>query len=236
MDQAFRMRRRPTIHEQVWPKNSSFDAITTWPREFGIQVLNRVWMAFDRLSMDVLSLVADWTNLEQVERSLTDLHFDKIVELQTGEEPFLPTREVPDFESRSSARAMPRSNDFGFKIRGGDLSLVWPLEAKVLPELDGVTRYVADLESKYLACRSSPFSAEAGLIGYLLGVSADEVFRRIMQQVGQNPVGVPEFAPRQHRVTVHLRSVPSGKVYPSRFRCHHLLMVLTNRVEGSSRE
>ncbi len=100
------MRRRPTIHEQVWPKDSSFDAMSCWPREFGIQVLDRVWRAFDTLSADVLNRVQDWTDLEHIERSLTDLHFDKIVELQTGEEPFLPTREVPDFESRKSAMSM----------------------------------------------------------------------------------------------------------------------------------
>jgi hypothetical protein len=226
------MRRRPTIHELVWPKDSSFDAVSSWPTEFGVQVLNRVWKAFDRLSEDVLKSVHDWTNLEHVERSLTDLHYDKIVELQTGEEPFLPTREVPDFESRQSSRAMPRSNDFGFKIRGGDFSLVWPLEAKVIAGLDRVASYIADLNGKYLACRSSPFSPEAGLIGYLLGLDVDGVFESISKQINQNPVALSEFSMRQHRVSDHVRSVPEGKPYPSKFRCHHLLMQLRSDAIG----
>ena len=99
------MRRRPTIHEQVWPKDSSFDSLRAWPANFGVQVLERVWEAFDNLQVDVIQHVSDWNDLEHVERSLTDLHFDKIIELQSGEEPFLPTREVPDFESRTSASA-----------------------------------------------------------------------------------------------------------------------------------
>lgn len=221
------MRRRPTIHELVWPKGSSFDALSCWPREFSVQVLDRVWKAFDRLKEEVLNQVQDWADLEHIERSLTDLHYDKIVELQTGEEPFLPTREVPDFESRQSAKAMPRSNDFGFKIRGGDLSLVWPIEAKVIFEIDRVASYVADLNNKYLTFRSSPFSAEAGLIAYLRGIDVNDVFNRITEQIGQIPAGLPEFVNRQHRISNHVRTVPDGKPYPSMFRCHHLLMLLS---------
>lgn len=228
------MRRRPTIHEQVWPKDSSFDAVSTWPKEFGFQVLDRVWIAFDKLAADVLHQVQDWTDLEHVERSLTDLHFDKIVELQTGEEPFLPTREVPDFESRTSPTAMPRSNDFGFKIRGGDLSLVWPLEAKVISGNEQVALYVADLTSKYLACRSSPFSSEGGLVGYLRGPEAEDVFPQIGKLIGADLVALARFTDRHHRVSDHARYVPHGKSYPKDFRCHFLLMALVKRTRNSN--
>ncbi len=232
------MRRRPTIHEQVWPKDSSFDALRAWPANFGVQVLARVWKAFDNLKVDVIQHVGDWNDLEHVERSLTDLHFDKTVELQSGEEPFLPTREVPDFESRTSASAMPRSNDFGFKIRGGDLSLVWPLEAKVISSLSRVTDYLSDLRSKYLSCKSSPFSYEAGLIGYLLEVEGDDVLKQIgkegvLTEVVLTSDGLEMFAGRLHRCSDHERSVPNGKLYPSQFRCHHLLMPIS--MAGSSK-
>lgn len=228
------MRRRPTIHEQVWPKDSSFDSLRAWPANFGVQVLMRVWEAFDHLQPDVIHRVSDWTDLEHVERSLTDLHFDKIIELQSGEEPFLPTREVPDFESRTSASAMPRSNDFGFKMRGGDLSLVWPLEAKVISALPRVNDYLQDLNSKYLACKSSPFSHEAGLIGYLLGVETHDVLRRIEQDCPLHSKGLDAFAHRVHRCSDHNRRVPVRKRYPAQFRCHHLLMVVTAQASSNN--
>ena len=228
------MRRRPTIHEQVWPKDSSFDSLRAWPANFGMQVLERVWTAFDTLQVGVIPYVSDWSDLEHVERSLTDLHYDKIVELQSGEEPFLPTREVPDFESRTSASAMPRTNDFGFKIRGGDLSLVWPLEAKVISSLKRVADYLSDLNSKYLACKSSPFSHEAGLIGYLLDVKCDEVLLRIEQEIALTSDGLELLAGRLHRCSDHERNVPDGKFYPSRFRCHHLLMPISAQSQSNN--
>lgn len=228
------MRRRPTIHELIWPKDSSFDSLRAWPTNFGVQVLARVWEAFDNLQVDVIQHVSDWNDLEHVERSLTDLHFDKIVELQSLEEPFLPTREVPDFESRSSASAMPRSNDFGFKIRGGDLRLVWPLEAKVISTLPRITDYLRDLNSKYLACKSSPFSHEAALIGYLLGVDSEDVLQKIGQEFPLHSNGIAAFANRVHRCSDHNRKVPTGKHYPNQFRCHHLLMVIVAQVSPNN--
>lgn len=223
------MRRRPTIHERLWPKDSAFDALKAWPQDFSTRVLTRVWQAYDRLVADVFSHIVDWTNLEHVERSVTDLHFDKIVELQSGDEPFTPTREVPNFDARKSAKAMPPANDFGFKIRGGDLSLVWPLEAKVLQHSNDVDGYLRDLNDKYLACRSSPFSPEAGLIGYLIEGDVIETFGAIASRINQ-PLSIhAPFADRPHRTSDHQRTVLGGKPYPATFRCHHLLMSLGAR-------
>jgi hypothetical protein len=221
------MRRRPTIHEIVWPKDSTFIAVKAWPDDFIATLLLRVWTAFDHLASNILSLVQDWSDLEHLERSLTDLHFDHIVALQSGDDPFLPTREVPVFESRQSSQAMPPSNDFGFKIRGGDLSLVWPLEAKVIGEPLDVGRYVEDLSGKYLACRSSPFSPEAGLIGYKLDDQNEVTFNEIASRLGQQLSVYSPCCKRPHRTSEHHRIVPMGKPYPIQFRCHHLLMNVT---------
>jgi hypothetical protein len=213
----------------VWPKDSSFDSLRAWPQDFSAQVLQRVWQAFDLLQDGVFRYVTNWDDLEHLERSLTDLHYDKIVELQSGEEPFLPTREVPDFESRKSASAMPRSNDFGFKLRGGDLSLVWPLEAKVISSLQRVADYLNDLNTKYLTCKSSPFSHEAGLIGYLLNVDSESVLSRIGQDIKFQPNRSEIFSNRLHCFSDHERKVPLGKPYPARLRCHHLLMAIAGQ-------
>ena len=213
------MTRRPTIHELLWPKDSAFDALKAWPRGFGTRILTRVWEGYDRLVSEELSRIKDFANLEQVERSLTDLHFDKIVALQSGDEPFLPTREVPNFGATHSAKAMPPSNDFGFKIRGGDLSLVWPLEAKFVPQAARV--------DKYLKCRSSPFSSEAGLIAYLVDANIDATFSAIAHGIGQSLLKSKTFYKRLHWTTEHARKVPPNKPYPATLRCHHLMMPLT---------
>lgn len=220
-------RRRPTLHELLWPKDSAFDALKAWPRGFGTRILTRVWEGYDRLVSEELSRIKDFANLEQVERSLTDLHYDKIVALQTGDEPFLPTREVPNLDARHSAKAMPPANDFGFKIRGGDLSLVWPLEAKVVSQASRVDNYLRDLEDKYLQCRSSPFSSEAGLIAYLVDANVEATFSAISAGIGQVLVKSKTFSKRPHRTTEHVRMVPPDRPYPARFRCHHLMMPLT---------
>jgi len=164
--------------------------------------------------------------LEQTERSLTDLHYDKIVALQSGDEPFLPTREVPNFEARHSAKAMPPANDFGFKIRGGDLGLVWPLEAKFVSQASRVDKYLRDLEDKYLKCRSSPFSSEAGLIAYLVDANVDATCSAISAGIGQSLVKSKIFSKRSHWTTEHVRKVPANKPYPATIRCHHLMMPL----------
>lgn len=223
-------RRRPTIHELLWPKDSAFDALMAWPRGFGTRILTRVWEGYDRLVSEELSRIKDFTNLEQIERSLTDLHYDKIVALQSGDEPFLPTREVPNFEARHSARAMPPSNDFGFKTRGGDLSLVWPLEAKLVRQASRVDNYLRDLKDKYLKCRSSPFSSEAGLIAYLVEVDVDATCSAISAGIGQALVKSRTFSTRPHWTSKHEREVPLNKPYPAVFRCHHLMMPLTRNV------
>jgi hypothetical protein len=219
-------RRRPTLHELLWPKDSAFDVLKAWPRGFGTRILTRVWAGYDRLVSEELSRIKDFANLEQVERSLTDLHYDKIVALQSGDEPFLPTREVPNFDARHSAKAMPPANDFGFKIRGGDLSLVWPLEAKLVPKPLGIDKYLCDLEDKYLQCRSSPFSPEAGLIAYLVDANVQTTVSAISSRIDQALVKSRTFAQRLHWTTEHVRNVPANKPYPARLRCHHLMMPL----------
>ncbi len=220
-------RRRPTLHELLWPKDSAFDALRAWPRGFGTRILTRVWEGYDLLASDELSRIKDFANVEQVERSLTDLHYDKIVALQSGDEPFLPTREVPNFDARHSAKAMPPTNDFGFKIRGGDLSLVWPLEAKVVSQAARVDDYLRDLKDKYLKCRSSPFSPEAGLIAYLVDANIEATCSAISAGIGQSLARSKTFSKRSHWTTDHVRQVPANKRYASTFRCHHLLMPLS---------
>jgi hypothetical protein len=228
------MTRRPTLCEELWPKDAAFDCLRAWPRDFAVQLLSRIWQAFDQMRDLIRDRIRDWSNLEQVERSLTSLHFDQVADLQTGDEPFLPTRETPEFSSRRSAMAMPRSSDFGFKIRGGDLSLIWPIEAKVLRRPDDVAEYLGDLTEKYLGCLVGPYCPEGGLIGYLVEGDPNAAFDAIAAGINQPMASHLSFAERPHRTSDHKRVVPEGKPFSAAFRCHHLIMQLQVEINAAA--
>ncbi|MGA2864793.1 MAG: hypothetical protein ABSF95_09920 [Verrucomicrobiota bacterium] len=223
------MRRRQTISEQRWPKDASFDSLRAWPSDAGVVILRRVWAAYDDLGAGVLSTVK-WSAAEdEIERSLTAYHSLKIQERQTGDEPFILHPEMPEFESREPAPARSKAYDFGFVMRGGDYSMIWPIEAKVLKTDRRLARYLRDLDDKYLKCKAAPFSHEGALIGYLLSGNPRVVFDGITAHLGQLLFPHPIFSARNHRTSTHKREVPQGKPYPKDFLCHHLVMELGRR-------
>jgi hypothetical protein len=220
------MRRRRTISELRWPKDASFDSLKAWPSDAGVIILRRVWAAYDDLDTAILSRV-NWSAAEdEIERSLTAYHSLKIQERQTGDEPFILHPEMPEFETREPAPARSRAYDFGFVMRGGDYSMIWPIEAKVLRNDRKLTGYLRDLDYKFLGCRAAPFSHEAALIGYLLSGNPKVVFDGIAAHVGQLLFSHPAFLARNHRTSSHKRDIPKGKAYPRDFLCHHLVMQL----------
>jgi hypothetical protein len=223
------MRRRQTISEQLWPKDASFNSLRAWPSDAAVLILRRVWVAYDDLGPDILSKV-DWSATEdEVERSLTAYHSLKIQERQTGDEPFILHPEMPEFETRKPAPARSKAYDFGFVMRGGDYSMIWPIEAKILKTDQKLTGYLRDLTEKYLKCKAAPFSHEGALIGYLLSGSPDVVFDGIAAHLGQLLFSHPIFSSRNHRTSTHKREVPKGKHYPKTFLCHHLVMEVARR-------
>jgi len=222
------MRRRQTIAQQLWPKDASFNSLKAWPSDAGIVILRRVWAAYDDLRPELRRV--DWSAAEdEIERSLTAYHSIKIQERQTGDEPFILHPEMPEFETRRPAPARSTAYDFGFVMRGGDYSLVWPVEAKVLKTERKLTGYLRDLDDKFLKCRAAPFSHEGDLIGYLLSGSPAVVFDGIAAHFGQLLFPHPSFEVRNHRTSSHRREVPTDKPYPRDFVCHHLVMELRPR-------
>lgn len=218
------MRRRQTISEQLWPKDVSFSSLKAWPADASTVILRRVWAAYDDLGPGILSKV-DWSAAaDEVERSLTAYHSLKIQERQTGDEPFILHPEMPEFETREPAPARSKAYDFGFVMRGGDYSMIWPVEAKVLKTDRKLTSYLRDLDDKYLKCKAAPFSHEGALMGYLLSGTPGVVFDGIAAHIGQLLFPHPAFSGRNHRTSTHKRKVPIGKHYPKDFLCHHLVM------------
>jgi hypothetical protein len=220
------MRRRRTISELRWPKDVSFDSLKLWPSDASVIILRRVWAAYDDLNAELVSQV-NWSAAEdEIERSLTAYHSLKIQERQTGDEPFILHPEMPEFETREPAPARSKAYDFGFVMRGGDYSMIWPIEAKVLKTDRKLTGYLRDLDYKFLECRAAPFSHEGALIGYLLSGIPAVVFDGIAQHISQLLLPHPSFPARNHRTSTHKRKVPKDKPYPRNFLCHHLVMQL----------
>jgi hypothetical protein len=104
--------------------------------------------------------------------------------------------------------------------------MMWPLEAKVLVSDQAVGEYVKDLKENYLTCRYAPFSGEAGMLGYLRSGDEEVTLGEIGLKVPCEIERHSSFELRAHGVSEHDRSVPPGKDYIPRFRCHHLIMPL----------
>ena len=75
-----------------------------------------------------------------------------------SDEPFILHPEMPELETREPAPARSKAYDFGFVMRGGDYSIIWPVEAKVLRTDRKLTGYLRDLDDKFLKCKAAPFS------------------------------------------------------------------------------
>jgi hypothetical protein len=101
---------------------------------------------------------------------------------------------------------------------------LWPLEAKVLETPRALAEYERDVREEYLTCRYAPFSSSGAMLGYLISGSALDALANIAKKLGCVLDTVAEFPSRPHRLSNHRRSVPTGKPYPSDFRCHHLVL------------
>jgi hypothetical protein len=137
-------------------------------------MLDWVWRAFDRLRTEHIGRVDMTKPLEQLERDLTDLHFGEIQQIWAqdtgGTSAFYPDHEIPEFESRHSAKAQPPAYDLGFVLRDNP-RCIWPIEAKVVRKASILGAYLADVRDKFMAGIAAPFVGEAGMIGYLLRCS-----------------------------------------------------------------
>lgn len=87
----------------------------------------------------------------------------------------------------------------------------------------------------YLTCRYAPFSREAAMLGYLLKGMPEIAFKNIALAVARDLSDHPDFSERNHKTSDHDRTVPTGKKYPVKFRCHYLLLQLIKQNADYSR-
>jgi hypothetical protein len=188
-------------------------------------MLESVWSGYDLLRSDVLDHVDARKSDEDLERIVTQLLEPRIRTTMTGDEPYDIQHGPYEEETRQPPPAQPPQYDLAFVMRANP-RLMWPLEAKLVRGTGDVSRYAREIIDNFLTCRYAPFSGEGAMLGYLLVTDTEAYFTSIERAIPCDLFGVPEFSTRPHRRSTHLRKVPTGKKYRSKFTCHHLLMVL----------
>jgi hypothetical protein len=101
---------------------------------------------------------------------------------------------------------------------------MWPIEAKVLTTPKALAAYIRDVREQFLTCRYAPLSASGAMVGYLLSGRGADALQNLEEKLGDRLARPSVHIGRDGASSEHVRAVPEGKPYPSRFRCHHLMM------------
>jgi len=222
------MSRRAAFREQAWPEDPAFKQLALeWAEAMSERILDWVWRGFDALLTGPMARVDLTQPLEQLERDLTNLHFIEIQLLwrtdTDGYSALSPGHEIPELESRHSARAKPPAYDLGFACSGSP-RIIWPIEAKVVRKPSALNAYLGDVRDRFVVGIAAPFVGQAGMIGYLLAGTAHEVFTGLETALSQTLEYASAFASRDHRTSIHIRGKsPFGRDLPD-LRLHHLVM------------
>jgi hypothetical protein len=204
---------------QTPPADAAFIALATrWAGNVENDLLEWIWAGFERLRGS--SPVFDGRDLE---RSITQLLTAAIDDVVPGEAPYYVQHSPFERETMLPAPAQPPAYDLAFVLRA-DPRVMWPAEAKILNSPRALADYLADIRDQFLTCRYAPFVASGTMLGYLLDGSEQETLTNIAARLGIafEDVASGSLA-RSHRSSVHDRTVPTGKSYPTPFRCHHII-------------
>ena len=232
------MLRRQTYHEaRLGPPPGSDALVAFWNLSLVNNLLGLVWRAYDDLCTTGWSNV-DWSeSYDDEERSLSE---DLERAIHKVSDRFLPVsiQHGPyEREARKPAPAQPPQYDIAF-VFTGDPRIMWPLEAKVL-DSDRDTEanfsdYIVTVKERYLTCYYAPFSNSGAMLGYLKSGDPEIVAKHIAARLGATLISYDKFPLRCHKTSDHIRVVPAGKDYPSKFRLHHLIMPLQKEKADSS--
>lgn len=204
---------------QALPVDAAFISLATqWVGNVENDFLEWIWAGFDLLRGS--SPAFDGRDLE---RSITQLLTAAIDDVVPGEAPYYVQHSPFERETMLPAPAQPPAYDLAFVLRA-DPRVMWPAEAKILNSPRALADYLADIRDQFLTCRYAPFVASGTMFGYLLDGSEQETLTNIAARLGTKfeDIGSGSLA-RSHRSSVHDRTVPTGKPYPTPFRCHHVI-------------
>ncbi|MEB3883990.1 hypothetical protein [Lyngbya sp. CCY1209] len=218
-----------TITDLLLEKPGYDELIKEWPTGLTDQAFEFVWRGYDLLKDEVLDRVDCNKADKQIEKDTTSNLESRIGRVMTRDEAFDEAfdvqHEAPEFTTTYSNQAQPPSYDIAFILRANP-QIKLPLEAKVLKTEGKLSEYIKEIKFNFLTCRYSPFSSEAGMLGYLLTGNPKRVFKNIEKKVPCTLSDHPDFLDRDHKVSDHDRTVPPNKPYPKKFRCHHLILNL----------
>lgn len=232
------MSRRETILERLHPDVQEFTALANeWKVDAIGQLLGFFWKGCDALINEIIEPVGG-VNAEDksLERSLNTTLAPRVCQNIPSECPFYFHHKPDEFATQQTPSAQPPEPDFAFVSRINERSM-FQIEAKVLKTDGQVSEYVKEINDNFLTCRYGPFSREGAMVGYLLSGKAKSLFSNISNKLSPL-LSVPKtakkrpprlsqysnFINRNHKVSNHIRKVPSGKNYEILFRCHHMIL------------
>ena len=208
----------PSEHHSSVPDPSFAALVAEWTRDQADLLLGFVWTAYDSMRADMPAV-----DPRDLERSISQLLEPRIRNAMTGDEPFYIQHGPFERETMAAPPAQPPEYDLAF-VLWADERIMWPAEAKVLETPGRSADYKRDVQEEFLKCRYAPFSAAGAMLGYLLAGAAVDALTGIEKALGVTLEQVPAHSTRPHRVSRHLRDVPTGKNYPSDFCCYHLIL------------
>ena len=218
-------RRGKTVLEALYPSvpEELVDTAKAWVADCSEIMLGAIWAAYDALVLNPRVRIALAEATDDIERGLTRLLYFELDDLLTGNEPFRLLPEAPEDETRKRPPARPRAYDIAFAMRVNP-RIMWSIEAKILPTPRTIAEYLKTLKERFLTGDYAPFVSEGVMAGYLIEGTAVEAFEGISEQL-DTPLGpLEKWKARQHRVSIHKRTVPEGRPYSKRFSCHHLML------------
>lgn len=199
-----------------------------WPQAIVPQLLELLWEGYDRLYSTKLSRVRVEDADIQLERTVTALLHDEIqmiIAERGGHAGFLLRHESWELETQNLRPTRPPQYDLAFVWFEKQL-LQWPCEAKVLRTAGAVAEYVSDVREAFLTCIYAPFSSSGAMLGLLFRGKAAVTFERISATLPATLADCAQHPNRPHRISLHVRAIPSGKTYPCQFECHHMILPL----------
>jgi hypothetical protein len=220
--------KKSTFSERRWPNTAEFTSfLSEWNASGSAVLLKLVWKGYDIFYREVLAGIDCSKDDEDLERDITMLLEPRIRQAMTGDEPFYVQHSSYERETRKKSPAQPPEYDIAFVCHNNP-RIMWPLEAKILRTDSALSEYVKEVKNNFLTCRYAPFSAEAGMIGYLLSGMPQKVFDKIAHSLECTLYDHPEFKERSHKFSEHQRKVPPKKFYPRSFCCHHIILKVYN--------
>jgi hypothetical protein len=215
---------RLTYLERRWPDSPPFQEVANrWCQDQSRLLLDLVWRGCDLLLAQDLNVVPFSDADEVKEESLNHLLTLRINQCKSGDEPFCVQHQPPEQTKRKRGRGRSPQPDIGFILYGYPRA-VWPLEAKVLSNDQGVGPYVAEINDNFITCRYATFSSEGAMLGYLLQGEPERTFAAIATSLAQPLIPHLHFPDRAQRVTHHQRGQVPHPNSPREFTCYHLLL------------